>query len=208
MDKPKKVISLFKTDAFQSRFLNTRTIGTAEDLFVECKSYELVIPVNGKVEKELNIFEEAVIRMIDLKKSSVSELADTLCLEKDFINYILLRLRENRLLDDNQTLSDEGKKMLDRQMNARSKDVSIHGKLFMINKTLILPYIHIGEFHSELVHGFDFKDFKKSTITLGFGSTGSYKKMTGMCVRNEDTGFDSILETNIIRKCIDPYAAS
>ena len=204
MPKP-KVISLFKTDDFQNRFLNIPTIGTSKDLFVECKSYELVIPVNGKIERELNIFEEAVIRMISLKKSSVSELAKTLCLEKDFVYFVLLRLKENGLLYDNQTISDEGKKVLDRQMSAKSEVEFIQGKLFVIIKTgQILPYIHIGEFHSEIVD-----EFNKSSMTVFFGSTGNPKKSWGSRIRNTDIEREremkSILETNIIKKHIKTY---
>ena len=88
MPKP-KVISVFKTDKFESRFLNVPMIGKQVDFFVECKSYDLEIPVNGKSKRGLDIFEETVLRMVDLKKCSVDELADILCLKKDLVNFIL-----------------------------------------------------------------------------------------------------------------------
>ena len=79
MSKP-KVISVFKTDKFENRFLNVSMMGKPLDLFLECKSYDLEIPIKGKAKRELDIFEETILRMVMLKKCPVSELAETLCL--------------------------------------------------------------------------------------------------------------------------------
>jgi hypothetical protein len=202
MPKP-KVISVFKTDKFESRFLNVPMMGKPVDFFIECKSYDLEIPVNGKSKKELDIFEETVLRMVELKKSSIDELADVLCLKKDLVNFILIRLTESGLLENNQTLSEKGKQLLDTQTKVREEVEMIQGKLFIIKKTgLVLPYIHIGEFQSESVD-----DFDSSSITLGYGSAGNYHKIRGKCLRNSDyeKRMDSILDTRIVRKSIKTF---
>lgn len=202
MPKP-KVISVFKTDKFESRFLNVPMIGKQVDFFVECKSYDLEIPVNGKSKRGLDIFEETVLRMVDLKKCSVDELADILCLKKDLVNFILIRLIESGLLENNQTVTAKGKERLNTQAQIRSEIEYLQGKLFVIKKTgLILPYIHVGEFQSESVD-----DYDASTITLGYGSAGDYHRVRGRCLRNSDyeRRMNSVLDTSVLRKSIKTF---
>lgn len=202
MPKP-KVISVFKTDKFESRFLNVPMIGRPVDFFLECISYDLEIPVNGKAEKELDIFEETVLRMVQLKKCSIGELADILCLKKDLVNFILIRLKESGLLENNQMLSEKGRQILDTQAKIRAEAETVQGKLFIIKRTgLILPYIHTGEFQSESVD-----DFDASSITLGYGSAGNPIKVRGRCLRNSDyeRRLDRVLDTRIVRKSIKTF---
>lgn len=202
MSKP-KVISVFKTDKFESRFLNVPMIGRPVDFFLECISYDLEIPVNGKAEKELDIFEETVLRMVQLKKCSIDELADILCLKKDLVNFILIRLKESGLLENNQMLSEKGRQILDTQAKIRAEAETVQGKLFIIKRTgLILPYIHTGEFQSESVD-----DFDASSITLGYGSAGNPIKVRGRCLRNSDyeRRLDRVLDTRIVRKSIKTF---
>lgn len=202
MGKP-KVISLFKLDKFENRFLNVQMIGKPVDFFVECKSYDMEIPVNSKRKKELDIFEETILRMVNIKKCSPAELADVLCLKKDLVNFILIRLKESGILEDNQTLSERGKEILDLQENIRSEVKYIQGKLFVIKKTgLILPYIHVGEFQSESVD-----EFNPSSITLGYGSAGKYKRVYGRCLRNSDyeKRADSRIDTRVLKRTIKSF---
>ncbi len=202
MPKP-KVISVFKTDSFENRFLSVSVIGKSVNLFVKCRCYELEIPVNAKTKKELNIFEETILRMIQLKQSSVSELADTLCMTNDLVNFLLIRLKDEGLLENNQMLSEKGKEILNLQRTIRNEVQYIQGKLFMIEKTgMVLPYIHIGEFQSEAVEEFD-----GNTITLGFGSAGNRIKIKGSYLHSKysDKKCESTLETRKIRKAIKTY---
>lgn len=202
MPKP-KVISVFKTEPFESRFLNVPVIGKPVDFFLECRSYDLEIPVNGKVKKELDIFEETVLRMVQLRKCSLTELADVLCLKTDLVNFILIRLTESGLLCDNQTLSEKGRAVLDAQSKIRAEVETVQGKLFVIKKTgLVLPYIHVGEFQSECVD-----DFDSSFLTLGYGSAGNYQKVRGKYLRNSDfeRRMDSTLDTRVVKRSIQTF---
>ena len=163
MPKP-KVISVFKTDRFENRFLNVSMMGKPVDLFLECRSYDLEIPIKGKAKRELDIFEETILRMVMLKKCPVSELAETLCLKKDLVNFIILRMIESGLLEDTQTVSTKGKELLDVQSHIREEIETVQGKMFVVKKTgLILPFVHIGEFQSESVD-----DFDPNSLSIGF----------------------------------------
>lgn len=217
MAKP-KVLSMFKLDKFENRFLNVQMIGKPVDLFVECKSYDIEIPINSQKKKELDIFEETILRMVALKKYIVDDIPDSnsnramspeevlsniLCLKKDLVNFILIRLIESGLLEDKQTISDAGKQMLQLQDEIRKEVQFVQGKVFMIKKTgLILPYIHIGEFQSESVD-----EFTNNSITLGYGSAGNYRRVYGKCLRNSDfeKRSDSRIDNRVLKRTIKNF---
>lgn len=180
MAKP-KVISLLKTDKVNNLFLNAPILGRPTDIFVQCASYDLKLPVNAQETRALDIFEETILRMLRLKQCSVSELADIICLEKELVNFIITRLMEKGLLEDKYTLSDAGKNQLNLQESLRKEVEYQTAKIFIANGCdVILPYIHIGDFISE-----DIVDFSLSKITLGFGSIGDQKRVTGACIREK-----------------------
>ncbi len=198
-----KVISLWKSDKFENRFPEISVSGRPTDVFAACLSYDLLIPVNGKAKKSLDIFEETILRMVKLKRSTPSELADVLCLEKDLINFILIRMRESGMLKDNQTVSEKGDELLNFQSSLRTEMETIQGKMFVIKKTgLVLPYIHIGEFQSESV-----VDFDQKTITFEFGSIGDHDSVKGS--RINDWAVDKIppqvLDARTVKKAILTY---
>lgn len=201
MAKP-KVISLFKLDKYDNRFLDIPIMGKPVDIFLECITYDLKIPVNGKRERLLDIFEETILKMINLKKCTKDEISDILCLPKDLINFILIRLCENGYLKDMFTLTEKGQEIINLQESQKSEIEYIYGKIFMIKKTRkILPYIHIGEFVSEDVIENTFND-----ITVGYGSAGNLKKVYGKCIRNNDYDkIESILNQRIIKKTISIF---
>ena len=78
-----KVISLFRQERFEDRFPEISILGEPTNLFVECMSYDVQIPVAGAPIRSLDIFEEAVLRMVQLKGASVDGVADILCLGKE-----------------------------------------------------------------------------------------------------------------------------
>ena len=201
MAKP-KVISLFQTEQYENRFLNVRVIGRAVDIFVECLSYDIEIPVNVTKERELDIFEEAILRMIKLKKCSADDLSSILCLEKDLVKFIIIRLGENGLLDDERNISNKGLQLLNYQSELKENVEYEYGKIFVIKQTgLILPYIHVGEFQSEAVD-----DSNASTITIGFGSAGQYRTVKGKrikCSNYENTQRN--LSAAVVKKAISTF---
>lgn len=180
MAKP-KVISLLHTDKMNNLFLNVPTLGRPANVFVQCTSYDLKLPLSGLEKRVLDIFEETILRMIKLKKCSISELADILCMEKDLVNFIVTRLSEKGLLKDNYTLSEVGEKQLDEQRTLQDEVEYQTAKLFVVNGCdIVLPYIYVGNFVTE-----DVVDFDASSLTLGFGSIGAQKRIKGICIREK-----------------------
>ena len=201
MPKP-KVISLFQTERYENRFLNVPIIGRAVDVFVECLSYDIEIPVNVAKARELDLFEEAILRMIKLKKCSANDLSSILCLEKDLVKFIIIRLIENGLLNDETTISQKGIELLSYQSELKKEVEYVYGKIFVIKQTgLILPYIHVGEFQSEAVD-----DSNASTITIGFGSAGQYRTIKGKRIKCSDyENAQKNLSANVVKKTINTF---
>ncbi|MCD7826419.1 MAG: hypothetical protein LUH14_10755 [Clostridiaceae bacterium] len=159
--------------------------------------------MNSQSKKELDIFEETILKLVPLKQCSAGELADFLCLKKDLVNFILIRLTEKGLLEDNQTISEKGKELLDIQKKNRKELEYQQGKLFMIKKTgMILPYVHIGEFQSEYVEGID-----ASSLWLGYGSAGNHFTVKGSYIKNKEyeKQVSNRLSQGIVKKTIRTY---
>lgn len=174
-----RVISLFRQERFEDRFPEISILGEPTNVFLECISYDILIPVVGTLARPLDIFEEAVLRLVRLRGASIEDLADILCLEKDLIWFILNRLEDKGLLDDTLSLTNEGM----RQLNVQNLDAEvkpIQGRIFVLRKTgQILPWIHIGEFQSEKVD-----EVTGKQIILGYGSAGKYERVPGFKLRD------------------------
>ncbi len=177
-----KVISLFQQERFEDRFPEISILGEPTNLFIECVSYDVQIPIAGRQIRSLDIFEEAILRMVKLKGASADDLADILCLGKDLVWFILNRLMEKSLLDNNLELTDAGDMQLNLRNEQKTEIEQIQGRVFVLKKTgQILPYIHIGEFQSEKVD-----ETTGKRIVLGYGSVGNSRTVVGLRLRNTD----------------------
>lgn len=198
-----KVISLFRQERFEDRFPEIPILGEPTNLFVECMSYDVQIPVAGTTIRSLDIFEEAVLRVAQLKGTSVDDLADILCLGRDLIWFILNRLMEKGLLDNTLGLTNEGIRQLNQRNEQKKEMEQIQGRVFVIKKTgQILPYIHIGEFQSEKLD-----EMTGKRITLEYGSAGNTKRVTGIRLRNTDyaPNQDSRLSNQRLREAVSRF---
>lgn len=192
-----KVISLFREKRFEDLFPEITIQGEPTNLFVECVSYYIQIPVMGALSRPLDIFEEAVLRMVRLKGPSADDLADVLCLEKDLVCFILNRLEEKGFLDNKLHLTEEGFSRLKLQ---KTEIKLIQGRAFVLEKSgQILPYIHIGEFQSEKVD-----EINGKRIVLGYGSAGNPRTVKGLRLRSAkyEPNRDSRLPTQRLREAI------
>jgi len=69
MAKP-KIVSLFKDCSMQQHFPQLKLMGRPQSLFVECQSYDLIIEVRSSQAYALDIFGDAVPRMIYIQVDS------------------------------------------------------------------------------------------------------------------------------------------
>lgn len=177
MAKP-KVISLFQKRTIQECFPKLNIMGRPQSMFIECQSYDVIIQVRAEAAHELDIFEDAVLRMIRIQAGSAKELADSLCLPADLVKLMIARLREKGYLSDAHTLSPQGTALLGKEKGHTEETKPLMIKLFRIPLTgQVLPYIHQGELRAA-----DVVDDSKG-FTLEFGSHGELATVRGRFLR-------------------------
>ena len=200
-----KVFSLFKTKNYAERFPNISVLGKKVDFFLECSSYDVILPIKVKGSSKLDVFEEAVLKLIAYKTTTAEEMADILCLTPDLINFIIIRLQEMELLQDNgRDLTEQGKKYI-RLEQKISDDENIEfaqAKVFVINQTgEILPYIQKGELISDPID-----TIQGSILTIEYGTVGNPIKIKGKILRqNRADKKKGMLQSSEIRSAIDKY---
>lgn len=182
MGKP-KVISLFRGRRLQECFPQLKLMGGSQSVFVECQSYDLIMKVRDSVVHELDLFEDAVLRMIQIQVGSVENLAESLALPRDLVKLIIMRLQEKHCLTDPHTVSEQGLRLIEKGGVRQEEATPLMAKLFRIPQTgQLLPYIHIGELpQADVIQ--DANGFK-----LEFGSRGSPVRVSGPFVRCDPDG--------------------
>lgn len=177
-----KVFSLFKTDTYEKVFPNVSILGNKVDFYLECNSYDVILPVNIHGEKKLDVFEEAVLKFLAFKSTNINEIAEILCLSTDLINFIIIRLQEMNLLTEKGTeLTELGKQYISADSKISDKDNIdyIQAKLFVLpHNGKILPYIHKGEFLSDTVN-----NVQESVLTVEYGTEGNPIRIKGKVLR-------------------------
>lgn len=200
-----KVFSLFKTKNYAECFPNISVLGKKVDFFLECSSYDVILPVKVKGDSKLDVFEEAVLKLIAYKTTTSEDMADILCLTPDLINFIIIRLQEIDFLQDNgRDLTEQGKKYI-RVDEKITDDVNVEfaqAKVFVINQTgEILPYIQKGELISDPI-----ENIQGSLLTVEYGTVGNPIRIRGKVLRqNRDDKKQEMIQSSSLRAAIDKY---
>ncbi|MCM1233234.1 MAG: hypothetical protein NC489_24210, partial [Ruminococcus flavefaciens] len=200
-----KVFSLFKTKNYAECFPNISVLGKKVDFFLECSSYDVILPVKVKGDSKLDVFEEAVLKLIAYKATTSEDMADILCLTPDLINFIIIRLQEMDLLQDNGSdLTDQGKKYIqvDEKISDDANVEFAQAKVFVINQTgEILPYIQKGELISDPID-----NIQGSLLTVEYGTVGNPIRIKGKILRQiRGDKKKGMLQSSAIRTAIDKY---
>lgn len=200
-----RVFSLFKTENYAEKFPNISILGRKVDFFLECRSYDVTLPVSVASEDKLDVFEDAVLKLIKYKAMTIADMADTLCLTQDLINFIIIRLQEMNLLQKNGSdLTEKGEEYIsgDKKKLDNKKVEFEQAKVFVLSQTEeILPYIHIGEFMLDPV-----ENIEGSLLTIEYGTVGNPIRIKGKILRpNRDEKKYGMLQSSSIRKAIDNF---
>jgi len=200
-----KVFSLFKIKNYAECFPNISVLGKKVDFFLECSSYDVILPVKVKGDSKLDVFEEAVLKLIAYKTTTSEDMADILCLTPDLINFIIIRLQEMDLLQDNgRDLTEQGKKYIrvDEKITDDANIEFAQAKVFVINQTgEILPYIQKGELISDPI-----ENIQGSLLTVEYGTVGNPIRIKGKILRqNKGEKKKGMLQSSSLRSAIDKY---
>lgn len=200
-----KVLSLFKTKDYTELFPNIQIIGKPFDFFLECTSYDVILPVKVNNASRLDIFEEAVLKLIACRITTVEKIADILCLTPDLINFIIIRLIEVELLEENgKKLTAQAEKYIKiAEKNTDKKDIEYaQAKVFILNKTgEILPYVQKGELVLDSIY-----DIQGQFLTLEYGTVGDPIKIKGkILLQNKSDKKNRMLQSRTISAAINRY---
>ncbi len=201
-----KVFSLFGTRGYEERFPQFGIIGRPKNLFYTCYYYDVRFPIADKERDQvLNVFEKAVLKYLNLKPGSVDETAEVLCLNKDLVNFILIRLKEQGFTDKDNMLTDKGKNILGSYKKENEKSIKyISGQIFVCcsDVSRILPYIHVNPMENESVLECEYGKIKIAVGDIGDGRTisGNYLNK-----RPESLERPALLKTEQIRKAVLEY---
>lgn len=197
-----KIFSLFKEKKYEEIFKAIDILGKEKDFFLKCSTYDVILPVKKINENKLDIFEKAVLKYIYYKSYDEEVISKKLCLSKDFINFVIIRLKESGYMKDKRNLTDEGVKYIKNispQKNDKKNFIQI--KLFVLsNIDKILPYIYIGEFKTEVV-----TDIEKGIVKVEYGTIGDPIVLKGKLINNTFSELPEKLQVSEIETAIKRY---
>lgn len=117
-----KAITLFKRTPYRNLFPQIPALAEA-DYFLQFNGYEVFLPQRNQEQEALNIFERSVLKFKGLGNFSIEELTDRLCLQSDFVKFIVAGLTERNLLDANGQITDEGRNFLGEKIAAQTENI-------------------------------------------------------------------------------------
>ena len=169
-----RVISLFQGETYGERFPTVRTLRET-NLFVETDCYCLQIPTvsDSHRNEEIDIFADTVLRLLCLGRHySPEQIADLICVEPDFIRFILSRLREGGFLDD------KNRPVKTREASTRNEKQplgEITAYAFAVCENF-LAYLHTEQFSWENATK------RNQNMTIDIGTAGRTRSISGALV--------------------------
>ncbi|WP_277250456.1 hypothetical protein [Phascolarctobacterium succinatutens] len=164
-DNKAKVFSNFGNKHYTELFPGA-DVYFEKDILLACNSFRVLVPTKAQVEKELNIFEITVLRLLEIRFFTNDELAHKMGAEQDFVNFIVASLKERQYLTEDSQLTTLSKQLLGNVDDSEAKVEYRAIRIFSLKNTQqLLPIICFDE--KEIVTGFVNRDKKVVEITLG-----------------------------------------
>ncbi|MBR3746278.1 MAG: hypothetical protein IKN27_04885 [Selenomonadaceae bacterium] len=174
MPEPIKAITLFKRTSYRNLFPQIPALAEA-DYFLQFNGYEVFLPQRNQTQETLNIFERSVLKFKGIGNFSVEELSDKLCLQSDFIKFIVTRLTELELLGTNEQITEKGREVLGEKVAAQTENIVPYLLLVTRDTGEIFPKFFSRENQTA-------GELEKLLVKLHIGSTGKRQIVKGRCV--------------------------
>lgn len=149
-----KVVSLFGSKDINSLFNDIELLGKYRDIFYEVQSYNILVSVYTNNKEDSNIFEETILKLLNITDFSIEKISEKLCLEKSFTKYLVESLETKGLIDEKMEVTSYGRNLLDSYDRDEKKITQKLFKIFVDIKTKqILPFIFtdIQNFETEFI---------------------------------------------------------
>ena len=174
-DKTGKIYSRFKGRRFNDIFPEI-DVYYESDFFLYCNSYKLMVPIKRRPHGNLNIFELTILRMYNLHFWTSEDLADRIGMELDFINFVILSLKERGYLTEDGIITDKGSKEICQSLtdeNTVDDEEYVTARIFAIKKSgELLPIICLDEQDIKFCE----VDTDAKIIRGAFGASAGFEK--------------------------------
>ena len=200
-----KVISLFGKKSY-TQFFPGIPVLFEDNYFVQFDTFVLYLPIpeNRRGNKGLNLFEETVLQLLSIGNYTMAGLNNELCLEKDFLEFILTRLEEQGyVIKESCKITDEGNQYLGK-----------HTKNNSINLDSLVPYyVPVRRDNGEILPILFSRDelstgnadFQQHKVSIKFGTAGTEERVTSNMVTIKSNYSKKRLTQKDIRGIIRTY---
>lgn len=136
------VFSNFNGKSYRDVFPDIHPLGET-DFFLNCDSYQVLVPKKAPQTCELNLFERTILKLLALRPMMMpGEIAELLCLDgdddsdkSDFVSCVLSSLVEREYLDASNRLTDKSRSQLPGSPALESKLELTAARLFAFRGT-------------------------------------------------------------------------
>ena len=119
------VYSVFRKKGFSEVFSGIDVMGEY-DFFLNCDSYQILLPKQPKVITEMNIFERTLLKLLRIRPMmTTEELKDLTCLKADFVSAVIASLIERGYLTEDSQPTDKASELSSNQDNTEKTGVRL-----------------------------------------------------------------------------------
>ena len=169
-----KAVTCFKRTLYRNLFPQIPTL-TETDYFLQFNGYQIFLPKRYEMQDALNIFELSVLKFKGIGNFSTEELADKLCLEKDFVNFILSRLTQLDLLDGRRQITNLGRIFIGEKIDAPTENIVPYLLLVTRDTGEIFPSFFSSQNQTE-------GELEKANIKIFFNGADKVTTVEGRCI--------------------------
>lgn len=136
-------ISLFGKKSYADLF-PAIPLMAEKDYFILFDYFTFHLPISGnwQQKRELNLFEETVLRMLSIGNYDVASLSENLCLPPDLVNFILNSLKVKEYITGEKTITDKGNTYIGGAVATASTDLTPVYVLVRRDSGEILPTMY------------------------------------------------------------------
>lgn len=164
------VYSVFRKKGFSEIFSGIDVMGEY-DFFLNCDSYQILLPRQPKVITGLNIFEQTLLKLLRIRPMmTTDELKELTCLKADFVSAVIVSLIERGYLTEDSRPTDKA----DELALSRDDTEKTGVRLFALRGTDRLISIVCWD-ESNIIQG----EYIGKNIRAGWGTVGTERAIFG-----------------------------
>lgn len=171
-------------------------IATQKAILWPCLAFNVTVPIQK--EKDLNIFEETVLKMIDVETSETEKLSELLSLKPQLIEFIKSRLVELNLITDRFELTADGLELIE-HFDKEENEYEV--------VTLFVNMVS-GELFPVVVENLEFiRDYNinGNQVTFNIGTSGNPREIRAKKIRYSFEHKNKILSNEDVIKTVNSF---